>query len=120
MRHKKEKKTIDRTAAGRQALLRALCISLIKQEALNTTPVKAKVTRSMIEKMITRAKNPDTLSAVKILEKQLGNKKAAYQLVKKIAPRFVKRTSGYTSITKLTPRKGDCAAQVRLELLTDK
>ena len=57
MRHRKSGRKLKRTASHRSALLRSLSTSLLRHKRITTTVAKAKETRMVVEKMITRAKN---------------------------------------------------------------
>lgn len=116
MRHHKSVKTLDRNHAGRQALLRSQAISLILTGHIRTTPVKAKVTRSFVERLITRAKT-NTEATRRYLLMKLNHHAAVNQLMKSIAPTMQQRAGGYTRITKLGYRQGDGAEQVQLEFV---
>lgn len=116
MRHHKSVKTLDRNHAGRQALLRSQAISLILIGHIRTTPVKAKVTRSFVERLITRAKT-NTEATRRYLLMKLNHNAAVNRLMKSIAPTMQQRAGGYTRITKLGYRKGDGAEQVQLEFV---
>jgi large subunit ribosomal protein L17 len=117
----------------RQALIKGLVRSLLLHEKIRTTQERAKVAEELAEKLISTAKT-DTLHArrqvrrhIQIedrLEKGAGREKRVSQneeLVKKIfteiAPRMKNRAGGYTRLTKLGVRRGDCAPMVMLELV---
>lgn len=53
---------LSRTSAHRQALLRNLVTSLIKNEAIHTTWPKAKEAQRLAEKLITHAKKNDEVA----------------------------------------------------------
>ncbi len=57
MRHRKSGRKLKRTASHRRALLANLCTSLLRHKRIITTVAKAKETRMVVEKMITRAKH---------------------------------------------------------------
>lgn len=116
MRHHKSVKTLDRNHAGRQALLRSQAMSLIAYGHIRTTKAKAQVTRSFVERLITRAKRNDE-AARRYLLMRLDNPVAVNRLIKTIAPTMLQRQGGYTRITKLGRRQGDGAELVQLELV---
>ena len=69
-----------------------------------------------MDKLITRAKK-GSLHSRRILLSFLRQKPAVNKLVDEIAPRFKKRTSGFTRIVRLGERKGDNAPMVSLEFV---
>ncbi len=118
MRHKKKKITLGRENGPRKALLRSLAISLITEEKVTTTKVKAKAVQQFVEPLITKAKTKD-LNSIRLIEKALANKSATMHMVNTLGPRFKTRPGGYTSIVKVDRRKGDGAELVILQLLSE-
>ena len=57
MRHRKSGRKLKRTASHRRATLAALSTALLRHKRITTTVAKAKETRMVVEKLITRAKN---------------------------------------------------------------
>lgn len=57
MRHRKAGRKLKRTASHRRATLAALSTALLRHKRITTTVAKAKETRMVVEKLITRAKN---------------------------------------------------------------
>ncbi|HEX9005975.1 MAG TPA: L17 family ribosomal protein, partial [Bacteroidota bacterium] len=57
MRHRKSGRKLKRTASHRGALLRSLSTSLLRHKRITTTVAKAKETRMLVEKIITRARS---------------------------------------------------------------
>ncbi len=107
MRHKVKKKSFGRRTEQRKALFRALARSLILEERVETSLVKAKELRSFVEKLITLGKKGDLPSRRRALQ-LLPDKKVIKKLFEEVAPRFEGRNGGYTRITKLPyRRKGD-------------
>lgn len=99
----------------RTMLLRVLVNNFFVHEKIKTTEAKAKEARSIIEKMITRAKT-STLANRRLLAKELtpeNNKK----IFEKIAPEYKERKGGYTRIMRLGPRNSDGAQMVIIELV---
>ena len=54
MRHLKSGRKLGRTASHRKATLAALSTSLIRHKKIRTTTAKAKETRMVVEKLISR------------------------------------------------------------------
>ena len=119
MRHRKSGKKLGRNTAQRKALFRNLISSLFLKEEIKTTLSKAKAIKGLVDKLITKAKK-GTLHNQRLIHAFLQNKKATERLVKKIAPRFKKRTSGFTRIIRLGQRRGDAAPMVKIELVKPK
>ena len=82
-----------------------------------TTVPKARVLRSVAEKLITLGKRGD-LHARRLAARQIHDKKILQKLFNDIAPQFATRPGGYTRVFKLGQRRGDGAPMARLELLT--
>lgn len=116
MRHQKNKLTLDRKAAPRRALLKHLAESLILHEKIRTTKAKAKAVRSVVERLVTKAK-PGTLAARRYVATQLYTDNAVKKLVEVLAPRFKERAGGYTRIVTLPERKGDGADEAVVEFV---
>ncbi|MFA6534388.1 MAG: 50S ribosomal protein L17 [Patescibacteria group bacterium] len=116
MRHKHKTKTIDRGADSRRALIRGLATNLVLREKIKTTPVKAKVLRSAVEKYITLARN-NNLTVRRELIKFFYTDSAVKKMLEVIGPRYAAKQGGYTRMVKIGPRKGDGAPIVQLELI---
>ncbi len=117
MRHHDTTRKFGREKNGRVALMKGLVLSLITHGKMVTTEAKAKEVRPMVEKMVTKAKNP-TLSNRRILLSSLyNNDEAVSHLIGVVAPRYEERAGGYTRITKLTPRKGDGSPMAVIEFV---
>ena len=116
MRHRHGYRKIGTSSAHRKALLANLAIALIEHGKIETTIVKAKETRSYIEKLITVARKGDS-NAHRAVFAALGNKEATNKLVTQIAPRYSERNGGYTRIIKTRQRRGDAASMAFIELV---
>lgn len=115
MRHLVFGKKLSRDTAGRKALLLNLANSLIEEGKVTTTLAKAKFARQFVEKLVTSIKR-NKLHKKRELATLL-TKKAFRMLFADISPKLNDRTSGYTRIIKLGPRKGDAAPMARIEFL---
>jgi large subunit ribosomal protein L17 len=99
----------------RKMLLRVLVNNFLLHEKIKTTEAKAKELRSIVEKMITRAKN-STLANRRLLAREL-TPELTKKIVDDIAPKYESRQGGYTRIIKLGPRNSDGAKMVIFELV---
>ena len=118
MRHMKAGRTFNRDTNARKALFIGLAKNLIEKEQIKTTLPKAKDLRSVVEKMITRAK-VDSVANRRLIASELGN--GASATVKKLftvlGPRYAKRNGGYTRVLKAGFRYGDAAPMAIIELV---
>ena len=94
----------------------SLAVGLIEHGRIQTTEAKAKELRSFVEKLVTRARKGD-LASRRILISRLGNKSTVEKLIKEIAPKYEKRTGGYTRVVKLGRREGDRAKMAIIEFV---
>ncbi len=99
-------------------ILASLVSSLILYEKVKTTEAKAREARSLIEKIITRAKK-DSLASRRYIFGFIPQKEAAKKVVEALAKRYKSRPGGYTRITKLGQRKGDAAKIVEISLIEE-
>jgi large subunit ribosomal protein L17 len=116
MRHKVAGYKLKRPAGARNALLRNLCTSVILEERIVTTVVKAKAVKPLVEKMITLAK-ADTLHSRRQAAMVLMTPASVKKLFDTLGARFGQRNGGYTRIVRLGNRKGDGAETAMLELV---
>lgn len=116
MRHRKSGRKLNRSDSHRRAMFRNMAKALLTYERIRTTEAKAKELRKVVEKLITLALKND-LHSRRQAYKVLNNHQLVQRLFDEIAPRFEGGKGGYTRIVKLsTPRKGDCAPMVIMEL----
>ncbi len=117
MRHRVQKKRLNRKKSPRELLVRNLATSVILYDGVKTTKAKAKLAGPMVEKMITAVKTKDAMNAVRYINKYLLDKNASRKLMQEIAKKYKDRQSGFTRISELGPRAGDNAPMVKLELV---
>jgi large subunit ribosomal protein L17 len=115
MRHKKGVKKLGLARGRRHALLTNLLKSFFTEERIRTTEARGKELKRMAEKLIMTAQKND-LSAVRNVGRVIGDKEVIRKLFKEIAPRFKDRKGGYTSLVHISPRMGDNAPRVLIEL----
>jgi large subunit ribosomal protein L17 len=116
MRHKVAGYKLGRTTSHRRATLRNMVTSIIMEERIETTVIKAKAVRPSVEKMITLGKKGD-LAARRQAKAYLMTDEAVHKLFDTVAPRFGDRKGGYTRIIRTAWRKGDGAEKAFIELL---
>ncbi len=93
------KKKFHRKRDQRKALFKVMAHHLIMNEKIKTTHQRAKYLKSIIEKLVSKAKKGD-LSSLRYLLERLP-KKSAYKLFYEIAPKYKERTGGYVRVVKL-------------------
>ncbi|MFI5252887.1 MAG: 50S ribosomal protein L17 [Bacteroidota bacterium] len=124
MRHRKSGRKLGVTASHRKQVLNALSTALLRSKKIRTTVAKAKETRMMVEKIITRAKNAvaenDKIKSVhahRQVFRFIKDRAVVTELFTEIAPKVAERKGGYTRIIKLGQRHGDGAELAILELV---
>ncbi len=124
MRHRKSGRKLKRTASHRKATLIALCTGLLRNKRIRTTVAKAKETRMVVEKLITRAKNAaaekekaTNIHARRQVARYIKDREVVKELFNEIAQKVANRPGGYTRVIKLGQRSGDGAEVALLELV---
>jgi large subunit ribosomal protein L17 len=125
MRHRNAHRKLGRVSEHRIALLRNQATALLLHERIETTLPKAKELRPFVEKLITIAKRGvkaadpkgKTLSARRLVMRDVHNEDVVTKLFDSLAPRFAERPGGYTRILKLGHRRGDAAEVAQIELV---
>lgn len=127
MRHGVKNKKLGVNAEHKRAILRALATSIIgkgmeaeqSNRYVRTTLHKAKLVRSVVDRMITYAKKGD-LSARREAARFIKEPKVLQDLFATIGPRYANRNGGYTRVLKLGPnRAGDAAEMALVGLVED-
>ena len=108
MRHLKDGRKLNRSAAHRKALMRNLVKALLQREQIRTTDAKAKELRRWADRIVTLGKR-NTVHARRLAFAYLGSRKLVQRLFDEVAPRFRGRAGGYTRVLKIGTRRGDAA-----------
>ncbi len=116
MRHRKAGRKFGRNPSQRKAMLRQQAISLILNERITTTEAKAKELRSVVEKLVTIARD-DSAHHRKLVMSRLDHERSVARLFDVVAPRYEETPGGYTRISKLGVRRGDAAPVVLIEFV---
>jgi large subunit ribosomal protein L17 len=125
MRHRKAGRKLKRTASHRRALLASLSTALIRHKRITTTLAKARETRMVVEKLITRArralqqKDAPALGVHerRMVHRLIKDRTVIGELFSTVAERVASRNGGYTRIVKLGQRAGDGAELAVIELV---
>jgi large subunit ribosomal protein L17 len=116
MRHRNGVKKLGRTSSHRKAMMRNLVTSLLKHEKIITTDAKAKVLRSVADKMITLGKK-GTLHARRQALSYIRDREVTGKVFDELSSRYSDRAGGYTRIIKVGHRIGDNAPLSQIELV---
>jgi large subunit ribosomal protein L17 len=114
MRHRRKSVRLGRKSAHRKELLASLVCNLIEEKRIKTTLAKAKLMRSLAEKMVTVGR-VGTLEAKRRALSTLRQEKCVTKLLNEIVPQFVGRQGGYTRILKLGRRASDGSEMALVE-----
>lgn len=115
MRKRNKGRKLSMKIGPRKALIRTLANNFFDKERIQTTQARAKELRSVVEKMITRAK-ADTIANRRLLSAKL-TPKMLKKVFEVLAPKYKERNGGYTRIINLGPRNSDGAKMVIFELV---
>ncbi|MBR3848798.1 MAG: 50S ribosomal protein L17 [Oscillospiraceae bacterium] len=107
---------LGRTTDARMAMLRAMVTYLLENGKIETTLMRAKEVRPLTEKMITLGKT-NTLHNKRQALAFITKEDVVKKLFDEISPKYAERNGGYCRITKLGPRRGDCAEMAIIELI---
>jgi len=116
MRHRNGLRKLNRTSEHRLAMLRNMCVSLLRHEAIRTTLPKAKELRRVVEPLITLGKQA-TLANRRLAFARLRDRDIVTKLFAELGPRYQARPGGYTRILKMGFRVGDNAPMAYVELV---
>ena len=115
MRHQLSGRQLSRNSSHRQALMRNLCIALLRFETIRTTVPKAKELRRVVEPIINSGK-VDNVAARRRAFAKLRDAELVTKLFEDLGPRFKDRMGGYTRILRLEDRPGDAAPMALMQL----
>jgi large subunit ribosomal protein L17 len=116
MKHAVKSAKLNRDSGHRRALYKNLISAVITHGTIKTTPAKAKAITGQLDRLITQAKQ-NTVASRRQIDRVLNNRKLVNRLTDVIGKAVGDRTSGFTRMIKLGPRRGDAAPMVRLELV---
>jgi large subunit ribosomal protein L17 len=117
-RHGYQGRKFGRERDQRNALVKSLATSLVRDESIETTLPKAKEVVPYVEKLITKAKKGDLHNRRQVIS-GLQTLTSAHKLVDEIAPKLKGRTSGHLRIERTILRRGDNAQMARVSFVDD-
>lgn len=111
-------RTLGRNSSHRQALLRNLVTSLVKQESIQTTWPKAKEAQRLADKLITLAKRNNETSRREAQSILYTPDALLPKLFGELRERYLTRPGGYTRVLRTEPKdRSDQAPSAILELV---
>ena len=117
MRHRVKNTRLNRSKSKLRALMRSIVTSLILYEKIETTRDKAKLAKSYVDRLISRAKTKEKMSAIRYIMRFVFDKQASMKVIDELALRYQDRDSGFTRSTNTRVRTGDNAQMVLFELI---
>ncbi|MDI6774745.1 MAG: 50S ribosomal protein L17 [Verrucomicrobiota bacterium] len=114
MRHRKRNAKLGRAMGHRRALVGALVCGLIQEKRIRTTLPKARVARSLAERLVTLARR-GTVAARRRIRASIRRADCVRRLFDEVTPHLQGRNGGYTRIVKLGRRYSDNSEMALLE-----
>lgn len=111
------RRSLSRSSAHRQALLRNLVTSLIAHETISTTYAKAKEAQRVAEKLITLGKRNTTATQEKAKAMLFEPHLHLGKVFGELRERYAERPGGYTRLLLSEPLKDDQAKSAVLSLV---
>ena len=108
---------LGRPSGARAMLLRNLATSLFQHERIVTTLPRAKEVSRYAEKIITRAKGSEAVTAQREVARHVLTGLVQKKLFEVIVPRYSGRNGGYTQIIRAGFRTGDAAPMALVRLV---
>lgn len=94
---------LSKTGSHRKSMFANMTTSLLLNEEIQTTLIKAKELRRVVEHVITQARDGKKVAVMRTVRDRVAYKK----LFEVIAPRYSARPGGYTRILRIGRRAGD-------------
>lgn len=106
---------MSRVTKQRKALLNSLARSLVLQNKIKTTEIKAKELRAFIEKAVTKGKT-DSVQTRRDITTKIGPE-ATKTLIESLSKKYKDRKGGYTRIIKAKNRLSDGSKMAFIEFV---
>lgn len=115
MRHRRGYRKLGKATDQRLALLRSLALALFQHNRIQTTVIRAREVRRLVERVVTLAKRGDLPSRRRAVA-LIPNRRVIGDVFSATG-RFADREGGYTRIVPVGFRRGDSAPLAILELI---
>ncbi len=122
MNHQNSGRKLERNRSQRRALVKSLAESLVLHGRIRTTEARAKEMKARIDRLVNIAKKgvdvPDRrVATIRLLKKRVSEVTLDCLCDVDFLKKFGTRTSGFTRVVKLAPRKTDGAKVAILEFV---
>ncbi len=122
MNHQHSGRKLERNRNQRRALIKSLVEGLVIHGRIRTTEARAKELKSRIDRLVNIAKKgveiPERrVSSFRLLKKRVSEVTLTRLSDADFLKKFGTRTSGFTRVVKLAPRKSDGAKVAILEFV---
>ncbi|MDO8577107.1 MAG: 50S ribosomal protein L17 [Candidatus Daviesbacteria bacterium] len=114
MRHRVYGKHLGRNKDQRKLLFKGLIYSLLSYGTIQTSEVKAKAIKGLVDKVIGFAKDKNTQGQIQSF---VSDRALRERLIGEIVPKLGTRTSGFTRVVKMGTRPGDQTMMVKMSLI---
>lgn len=116
MNHLSGRVKLNVKPSHKRSMMRNQVMTLIEQGHLVTTKARAKEAQRFAERLVTLARDSESIAARRRAHALLPYKDAVVvKLFKEIAPRYLQRKGGYTRVILMGRRVSDTAEVARLE-----
>lgn len=113
MKHGVKKIKFKKGKDANTAMLRKLTRNFLEHGKLDTTLSRAKILKSHLDRLVYKAQRGNQADKNMLLRHLADTETVSYML-ETVGPSF-KRSTGFTTVMKLGPRKGDYAEVARLQ-----
>lgn len=120
MRHLKKLKKLGLKKSHRDSLLKNLVADLVLHESVRTTANRAKALAARFGRLMRLIQKKEKREAIRLLPNYCAHAEhgaAHRKLIDELKPKYEKRTSGFTRITRIGMRRGDNASLVQIQLV---
>lgn len=115
MRHRVYGKHLGRNKDERRNLFKGLVRSLLSYGTIQTSEVKAKAIKGLVDKIINSAKSNSKSDS--LVRSFVADEDLRERLIKEIVPKLGSKTSGFTRVVRMGTQMGDQTTIVEMSLI---